>query len=111
MTAGARKPAASMSAITRPSMVRSMWARVQTAEGKTVRYTAKGSNVYAICLTWPGQELVLKEPKASSSTRVTLLGRDEPLQSSAADGQLRIQIPALSVDEMPCRDAYVFKLT
>ena len=54
---------------------------------------------------------MLESPKPTAGTRVTLLGRPEPLQWSPADGKLKIQVPNFSVDEVPCAHAYVFKLT
>lgn len=83
----------------------------QVSEGKTVRYTSKGNDVYAICLAWPGPELMLNAPKARADTKITLLGKTGELMWSNSNGQLRIQIPALSVDEVPCRHAYVLKLS
>jgi alpha-L-fucosidase len=80
-------------------------------EGKQVRYTTKDGAVYAIVLTWPKGELVLSSAKVKGDVRVALLGHKEPLKCSVVDGKLRIEVPALSVDEVPCRHAYVFKLT
>ena len=80
------------------------------SDGEFVRYTSKGDAVYAICLNWPGPELVLSAPKPGSGTVVTILGRDEPLNWEIAGGNMRIEVPPLSVDEVPCSHAYVFKL-
>jgi len=82
-----------------------------TAEGKTVRYTSKGQDLYALCLAWPGCELVLESPKPSEATVVTLLGKPGSLPWKTQDGKMRIEVPPLSVDDVPCRYAYVFKLT
>jgi alpha-L-fucosidase len=83
----------------------------QTAEGKSVRYTAKGKDLYAICLAWPERELVLESPRPGPGTQVTLLGQTQPLQWSSQEGRLRIEVPTLSGDALPCRHAYVFKLS
>ncbi len=80
----------------------------KTSEGKMVRYTSKGDTIYAICLRWPGRELILAEPKP---TAVTMLGLDKPLKWRRVDGKLRIEVPSLSIDELPCDHAYVFKLS
>lgn len=82
----------------------------QTADGRQVRYTATNKSVYAICLTWPGPELVLNEPKAGKHTVVRLLGAKGPLKWSTPRGKLTIHVPPLSPDEAPCRHAYVFRL-
>jgi len=83
------------------------WRKVKEA-GK-VRFTLKGRDAYAICLTWPEKELVLDVPKPNGE--VTLLGHGQPLKSAYEGGKLRIEVPALSVNQLPCRHAHVFKLT
>jgi alpha-L-fucosidase len=87
----------------------------QASEGDFVRYTSTAgvspaSTVYAICQKWPGKELVLTAPKPSKSAVVTMLGMQTPLKWRVKDGALHIEVPQLSVDEVPCRHAYVFKL-
>jgi alpha-L-fucosidase len=83
----------------------------QTAEGKSVRYTAKGKDLYAICLEWPEGELTLQAPKPGRNTEITLLGGPGQLQWTFLDERLKVAIPPLSVDQLPCQHAYVFKLT
>jgi alpha-L-fucosidase len=83
----------------------------QTAEGKTVRYTSKGHDLYAICLSWPGPQLILNAPKPGPNTHVTFLGRPEELKWSAVNSGLKVLIPPFSPDDVPCRYAYVLKLT
>jgi alpha-L-fucosidase len=75
-----------------------------------VRYTAKANAIYAICLRWPGRELVLDMPTPTGKITATLLGHKRPLTCRHADGKLRIDMPSLSVDEVPSRHAHVFKL-
>ena len=81
-----------------------------TKEGDKIRYTTKDKAVYAITLGWPGRELVLSAPKAAGDVAVTLLGAREPLKCRTDGGRLRIEVPPLSVDDVPCRHAYVFRL-
>jgi len=83
----------------------------ETSEGDLVRYTHKGQALYAICLRWPGPELVLRAPRPAANAAVTMLGLQQSLEWRCAEGALRIQVPSLSVDQLPCRYAYVFKLT
>ena len=40
-----------------------------------------------------------------------MLGLQSPLKWHRKDGALHIEVPQLSVDEVPCRHAYVFRLT
>ena len=48
----------------------------ESSESDTVCYTAKDGAIYAICLKWPGEELVLEAPKTSGKTTVSMLGYD-----------------------------------
>ncbi|MFA6451091.1 MAG: alpha-L-fucosidase [bacterium] len=77
---------------------------------KSIRYTAKENAVYAISLVWPGKELALGEPKPSPDATVTMLGRSGTLKWRIVDGKMRIEVPQLSLDELPSRHAYVFKI-
>jgi len=80
-------------------------------EGDLVRYTSKGQAVYATCFKWPERELVLTAPQPAKGGVVTLLGIEKPLKWEHRDGKLRIEVPPLSIDELPCRHAYVFRLS
>jgi alpha-L-fucosidase len=81
-----------------------------TSEGD-VWYTSKDGVVYAISKRWPGKELVLAAPKPGKSATVTMLGVTQPLKWKSRDSKMVIEVPQLSVDEVPCRHAYAFKLT
>lgn len=75
-----------------------------------VRFTSKGNAVYAICLKWPGSELVIDKPAGLGEVKAVFLGHNQPLAVSEAGGKVRIQTPVLDIDQMPCRHAYIFKL-
>jgi len=79
-------------------------------EGDELRYTVKGDDVYAICLKWPGKELVLKTPKLPADAKVVMLGRPDPIDWQMQDNGLHIAVPQLTIDKLPCRHAWVFKL-
>jgi alpha-L-fucosidase len=80
-------------------------------EDSGVYMTAKGRSIYAHCLQWPGRTLTLELPSAESAvTSVHLLGLEMELKYAQTGRFLTIEIPALSVHEMPCRHAYVFKV-
>ncbi len=83
----------------------------KSSDGKLVRYTSKEGTVYAICLEWPGRELFIAHPKPDRDATVTLLCYPNPLQWRYKEGQLSVDVPRLSVDEVPTHHAYVFKLT
>ena len=76
-----------------------------------VRYTYKQGAVYAICLAWPGHELTLNVPKPADGAVVTMLGLDAPLQWHYSNDRLRVEVPPLSIAEIPCHHAYVFRIT
>jgi len=80
-------------------------------DGDSVRYTCKGDAVYAISLKWPGPELVLKAPKAGPNATVSLVGYDKPIKCRADAEGLHIEVPPLSIAEVPSQHAHVFKLT
>ena len=73
-----------------------------------VRFTAKESATYAICLQWPGASLEL--PMAGKVSKVSLLGYDKPVAFIQSGPSVVIQVPALGVDQVPCKHAYVFKM-
>ena len=79
------------------------------------RYTTKKgflNIVYALVLKWPEGQLRLGAPVPSSSTVVTLLGYAQPFTWSASGtGGMVINIPPLSLTEIPCLWAWVFQLT
>ncbi len=76
-----------------------------------VRFTTKDGAVYAICLKWPHPELVIETPVGFSPKTATMLGHDQPLAMAVSGNTVRVVPPALHIDAMPCRHAYVFKLT
>jgi alpha-L-fucosidase len=80
-----------------------------THEGD-VRYTTKGKDLYAICMKWPGNPLVLNEPKPAAGTVITMLGLKEPVPWEMKDGKLHIQTPQLTVDKLPCQHAWILKI-
>jgi alpha-L-fucosidase len=87
------------------------WKWTETQTRPMVHYTAKGDAVYAICLAWPGKKLKLECPVATPQTRVRMLGFARPLTWKAAAQGLVIDVPEMSVSQVPCRNAWVFKLT
>jgi alpha-L-fucosidase len=55
--------------------------------------------------------VVLKDVHPSGQTIVTMLGLERPLQWTSREGSVVVEIPPLSVDELPCEHAYTIKLT
>jgi alpha-L-fucosidase len=87
------------------------WMWTATTETPLVHYTATEDAVYAICLAWPGSRLRLAEPVPGPQTAVRMLGVDRPLAWRAEDKGLSIDVPPLSVADVPCRHAWAFKLS
>jgi alpha-L-fucosidase len=87
------------------------WRWTETKQRPMVHYTSKGDAVYAICLAWPGKALTLEHPATTPHTRVQMQGHPEPLGWKPAANGLVIDVPEMSVNEIPCRNAWVFKLT
>ena len=75
---------------------------------------ATETDVYAILLEWPDNNLVkLGAPITSSDTTVNMLGYpDKVTWTTGVGGKgINIQIPPLSVKTMPCKWAWTFKMT
>jgi alpha-L-fucosidase len=74
-------------------------------------FTTRDGALYVITPRWPGEKLVVKDVEVSSDTTVTMLGVAQPIRWDRSGSALTIHVPALSVDDVPCRYAYVFKVT
>jgi alpha-L-fucosidase len=74
-------------------------------------FTTKGDSLYVIMPRWPGERLVVKDIEVSPNATVTMLGVAQPIRWDRSGSDVTIQVPALSVDEVPCRHAYVFRIT
>jgi alpha-L-fucosidase len=76
---------------------------------KDIRFTAKGNDLYAICLGWPEEQVVVESLHAlyeSEIRSVKMLGVDRELEWSLTGEGLKITPPA----EKPCENAFVFKV-
>jgi alpha-L-fucosidase len=78
---------------------------------KQVFFTKKPDALYAITPGWPGDTLVLKDVQPPAKARVTMLGVSTPLKWRRQGRDLAIETPRLSVDKLPCRHAFAFKIT
>jgi alpha-L-fucosidase len=83
----------------------------EAKEVENVRSTRKGDTLYATTLSWPGRELVLPGVNPDRNATVTLLGYDQPLKWRTRGGNLVIEVPVLSVDEVPTLYAHSFRIT
>jgi alpha-L-fucosidase len=78
---------------------------------KQAFFTRKDNTLYAIVPQWPGEELALKDVASSGNTRVTMLGVPGTLQWKQDGDDIRVTVPQLTVDKLPCEVAWTFKVT
>ena len=84
-------------------------------ENDFVKYTRSKDDkvVYAHCAKWPGEQLELNSIKAKESTKVYMLGYDEPLKwKRSASGGMAIDTPEKLRIAIPEEEqlAYAFKI-
>ncbi len=85
------------------------WERAvgKTAEGDDLRFTRKGSDLYATILGAPkARTATIVGVAARPGMQVTVLGEGKPLETKAADGNLQVTLP----EHLPGNYAYVLKL-
>ena len=85
------------------------WERAvgKTAEGDDLRFTRKGSDLYATILGAPkARTATIVGVAARPGMQVTILGDGKPLETKAADGNLQVTLP----EHLPGNYAYVLKL-
>ncbi len=75
-----------------------------------IRFTARDDTLYAICLGWPGDALVVRTPAQelypSEISSVRMLGVDEELPWTFAPDGLVIRTPG----KKPCEHAFTFRI-
>ena len=85
------------------------WQRAEghSAEGDNLRFTRKGSSLYATILGDPKAKTVtIEDLPAHDGMQVSMLGESEPLKWSADGGNLRVSLP----QHLEGNYAYVLKL-
>ncbi len=81
-----------------------------SADHPKVQFTRDGSAGYVHLLTWPGEELTLKNVVLDEEATISFLGRERELKwTDTADG-IRVRIPRLTVNEIPSRHVQVLKI-
>ncbi|MGA7499929.1 MAG: alpha-L-fucosidase C-terminal domain-containing protein [Isosphaeraceae bacterium] len=55
--------------------------------------------------------LSIRNITTSASTKATMLGVPRKLAITARDNSVTIRVPELTVETVPCRHAYTFKIT
>lgn len=78
---------------------------------KDIRFTTKDESLYAICLGWPGESVLIRSLGAGSPLAaeqiesIQMLGSDDTLTWSQHEDGLRISTPS-----RPCDHAFTFKI-
>jgi alpha-L-fucosidase len=84
----------------------------QPFTGQDIRFTTRGSTLYAIALAWPGQQLTIRSlgtgsPHAAGEvTGASLLGHPGKLEWSRNGEGLTVKMPG----QKPCDYAYTVKI-
>lgn len=77
---------------------------------KEVFFTRKGEALYAICPSFPEEQLILKDVRVNKNARITLLGSDIELEWRQRGQNLEVKVPTIYPKELPARYGYVFKI-
>jgi alpha-L-fucosidase len=88
------------------------WTQFGEGGRRGFRFTSKGDILYAIALSWPGNEAVITALATANATpvkvrSVSLLGHQGQLEFTQDATGLKIKMPA----KKPCDYAYVLKIT
>ncbi|MBI4876167.1 MAG: alpha-L-fucosidase [Acidobacteria bacterium] len=80
--------------------------RFDNCNAQDIRFTRKGSALYAIALGWPEDGRIVVKSLKSGVASVSLLGARNPVQWSQTAEGLSVEMPA----RKPCRHAYTLKI-
>jgi alpha-L-fucosidase len=75
-----------------------------------VRFTRKGTDLYALFPEWPEGEVRIEGLEETEGVTVELLGFDGPVEWRVGDGALVLVPPLMSPAQVPSPYAYVFKI-
>ncbi|MGY8823909.1 MAG: alpha-L-fucosidase [Candidatus Latescibacterota bacterium] len=76
----------------------------------TVRYTAKGSDLYAICTEWPQGPFAIAGIGSTEGIEIEMLGLAQPISWRAEGEKLLLSPPEISPLQVPCQHAYCFRI-
>jgi len=76
-----------------------------------LRFTRKGSDLYALFPEWPAGEVRIDGIERTEGLTVELLGFDGPVEWRTANGSLGFLPPLMSPAQVPSPYAYVFKIS
>lgn len=83
----------------------------QSRKEKGLYFTRKGKDLYVICRGWPKTPVHIEEVPDTDGISVRMLGVDKSLNWAKEGRGLLLEMPSVSPDEIPCRFAYVIKIS
>jgi alpha-L-fucosidase len=86
-------------------------ARINRNEEESIYFTQKGDNLFVIWTRWPGKEFAVQGIAGTDKTNVSLLGYDGVVEWKTIGDGLRIQPPAVNPETVPCKHAWVFRIS
>jgi alpha-L-fucosidase len=84
------------------------WRAENKPENENIVFTQKEGNLYVIIKKWQEEPIVL--PTVKSTGKVELLGYKSDINVKLENGDLVIISPTISINELPCEHAWVFKV-
>jgi alpha-L-fucosidase len=102
-------PASQLFVGAEPSAPDGLWAHYRSRQ-RTVAYTTRDGNLYAVFFEWPDHELALPVPGPPPGTRVALLGRDGELPWRTVGDTLYVDLSAVPYREIPGSWAWTLRL-
>jgi len=78
---------------------------------KEVFFTSKGNELYAILPKLPEGKFLLKDIQVQNNTDISLLGFAKSIKWKKVRGDIELQFPVISRQELPAQYAYTLKLT
>ncbi len=74
-------------------------------------FTQKDHALYAIVPGWPEEDLLIRDLKVSSGTKINVLGTDVELEYEQTGKHLLIKVKDLDPGKIPCKYAYAFRIS
>ena len=74
-------------------------------------FTQKDKDLFIIVPDWPQEDLVIRNLMPAPGFSIQLLGTELELEYEQKGKHLHIKVPSLSQEQLPCKYAFVFKLS
>jgi alpha-L-fucosidase len=78
---------------------------------KEVHFTQKGNDLFVICTQWPEKGVKVEGVQSTGKTGVRLLGHEDAVSWKFKDNGIEIEAPGVNAAILPCRYAWVFKVS